>query len=263
MNVLIIGFGNVGSSLYYDFVISNDTYNNFYVYDPYNAEVNEMPNRYEANSGLHFDIAFICVDTPIIEKGLLDTSTIMKSIRKFESVVDTFVIKSTVPVGFTKCLNNKNVLFSPEFSGTTCHSNLTMNFVIISYFDKEQISLCDKVAQLYTRNNPGSFKIIYADSTEAEMAKFMENSYFALKVTFCNDFARACKAVGANYNNVRNMFLLDPRIEPSHTFVYDDQPYYDSHCLNKDVASIVEQFDSDVPLLNALYEINKKQKLEN
>ena len=60
---------------------------------------------------------------------------------------------------------------------------------------------------------------------------------------------------------VRELFLLDPRVNPSHTFVYEDTPYWDSHCLNKDVPSIANQFN--VTLLKDIIKFNNKQKENN
>jgi len=67
----------------------------------------------------------------------------------------------------------------------------------------------------------------------------MENAYLAAKVSFCCEFYRIAKAFGVDYNELRELFLQDPRVSRSHTFVYEDHPFYDSHCLNKDVPAII------------------------
>ena len=54
-----------------------------------------------------------------------------------------------------------------------------------------------------------------------------------------------CSYAGIDYDTVRENFTLDPRVNPAHTFVYDDHPWYQSHCLDKDVPAIAYQFDSD------------------
>ena len=86
----------------------------------------------------------------------------------------------------------------------------------------------------------------------------MENSWIATKVTFCNEFYRACEKTGINYEEVRELFLLDERVNASHTFVYREHPYFDSHCLNKDVPSIANQFD--IEILKSILNINNKYK---
>ena len=76
------------------------------------------------------------------------------------------------------------------------------------------------------------------DSTTAELAKYMENSWLATKVSFCVQFYQLAEKLGVSYEELREIFILDPRVNPSHTFVYDDHPYWSSHCLDKDVAAI-------------------------
>ena len=74
----------------------------------------------------------------------------------------------------------------------------------------------------------------------------MENAYLATKVSFCNQFFDIAEHLGVSYEELRELFILDPRVNPSHTFVYRDAPYWDSHCLNKDVKAIAESFDAQL-----------------
>ena len=60
------------------------------------------------------------------------------------------------------------------------------------------------------------------------------------------------------YEELRELFVLDPRVEPSHTFVYRDRPYWDSHCLNKDVPAIAGAYDA--PLLKGMIAFNEARK---
>jgi UDP-glucose 6-dehydrogenase len=86
----------------------------------------------------------------------------------------------------------------------------------------------------------------------------MENSYLAMKVSFCNQFFDIAEHAGVNYEELRELFIMDPRVNPSHTFVYRDKPYWDSHCLNKDVPAIAEEYDAT--LLKSLIEYNNSRK---
>ena len=92
----------------------------------------------------------------------------------------------------------------------------------------------------------------------AELAKFMENSFLATKVSFCQSFYNVCKDLNLNYSELRELFILDPRVNPSHTFVYEDKPYWDSHCLNKDVPAIANQYD--IQLLKSVIDFNNNQE---
>ena len=83
------------------------------------------------------------------------------------------------------------------------------------------------------------------------------------KVSFCNEFARICAQFGVNYREWRELWLADPRINPSHTFVYQDAPYYDSHCLNKDIPAIIiasEKAGYRPGLLQAMEKYNNGNK---
>lgn len=94
--------------------------------------------------------------------------------------------------------------------------------------------------------------------TTAEISKYMLNSFLATKVSFCVQFWELCQTLGVHYEELRELFLLDPRINPSHTFVYEDKPYWDSHCFNKDIPAIAKSFD--LPFLESLVDFNDSQK---
>ena len=101
-----------------------------------------------------------------------------------------------------------------------------------------------------------SFKIV--EPKLAELVKFMENSFLATKVSFCQSFFNICEKEELNYSKLRELFILDPRVNPSHTFVFKDSPYWDSHCLNKDIPAIANQYD--MTLLKDIIEFNENQK---
>ena len=86
----------------------------------------------------------------------------------------------------------------------------------------------------------------------------MENSYLATKVAFCTQFYEIAQKLEIPYEEVRECFILDSRVNPSHTFVYDEHPYYKSHCLDKDVPAIAEYMDAR--LLKDIIKFNKIQK---
>ena len=78
------------------------------------------------------------------------------------------------------------------------------------------------------------------DAKTAELAKYMENCFLAMKVTFCNEFYDIAKAYDINYNELREVWLEDPRIGRSHTFVYEDNRGFSGKCLPKDVNGLIE-----------------------
>lgn len=78
------------------------------------------------------------------------------------------------------------------------------------------------------------------DALTAELAKYMENCYLATKVVFSYEFDRICRAFGTSFLAVRECWLLDPRMEASHTAVFKtNQRPYDGKCLPKDVRAMI------------------------
>lgn len=221
MRVAIIGCGVVGKNLYREFP---------------EAEIIDPPqNLYGSGK---YDIAFISVPTEMNEDGSCNTSIVEQAI--IENEADVFCIKSTIPPGTTEKISKKtgkNCIFSPEYFGGTVHANDPDYQFVTLGGDR---LLCNKVAEIYKKKRSGKFKIAYTDSKTAELVKYMENSFLATKVVFCNEFYRIAGAIGVDYDELRELFLLDPRVNPSHTIVHRDQPFYNSHCLNKDVPAIVE-----------------------
>ena len=248
MKIEIIGYGNVGKHIYEEFKSLSPT-----IYDPKYEE-------YSIKSEDRFDFSFICVPTDQREDGSCDTSIVNHVIK--ECNADVIVLKSTVPVGSTEIYASyyhKNIVFSPEYYGTTLHSYSECNFLILG----GDIKNCSKVAQLYYKVKPSNFRIVFTNASAAELAKYMENCFLGLKVTFCNEFADVAQAYGVEYEELRELFVLDERVGQSHTYIYKDQPYYDSHCLNKDIpAFIYAAKDEGVEpeLMEKVMEINQKKK---
>ena len=246
-SVLIIGFGTVGHNLYKE-LWTNDGPLNVNIYDKYKGLNNRGLNQY--------DLAFICVDTPLNEENCLDKTEVVNALN--ENDAEVFVIKSTCPVGTTNFLGikyKKRVVYSPEYYGNTQHcNNFDFNFTILGG-EKED---CIYVQQILQRCYDARHTFHITDSDTAELVKFMENSWLATKVSFCNQFYDIAKEYRVNYEELRELFILDPRVNPSHTFVYRDKPYWDSHCLNKDVKAIAE--DSNASLLKSIIEFNDDRK---
>ena len=91
------------------------------------------------------------------------------------------------------------------------------------------------------------------------MAKYMENAFFATKVTFCNEMFDVCKKLGIDYNVVRELWTADPRIGKFHTFVYEDNRGYGGSCLPKDISSLRKQGvenDVDMTLISSVIKKN-------
>ena len=241
MNVLIIGVGTVGRNLTGELEALQPQ-----LYDKYK-------NIDTRQGGVCYDAAFVCVDTP---GANCDISEVRRAIMEHDA--DVFVIKSTVLPGTTERLSRetgKTVIFSPEYYGGTQHcNNFRFPFTILGG-EKEA---CVKMVQILQRVYDGTHSFRITDARTAELVKYMENSYLAMKVSFCQQFYDIAGKAGVYYEELRELFVLDPRVEASHTFVYRDRPYWDSHCLNKDVPAIAKAYDA--PLLLDMIAFNEARK---
>ena len=234
MDILIIGVGTVGENLQNELaVLKPDSYDKY-------------KNIDTRKGGVRYDAAFVCVDTPGAD---CDISEVRAAITEHDA--DVFVIKSTVLPGTTETLereSGKAVVFSPEYYGGTQHcNNFSFPFTILGGEKKA----CLRVIQILQHVYDGTHQFKITDAKTAELVKYMENSYLAMKVSFCQQFYDIAERAGVCYEELRELFVLDPRVEPSHTFVYRDRLYWDSHCLNKDVRAVAEKYDASL-LLNII-----------
>lgn len=241
-NVLIVGYGCVGHNL------ANELQNlKPDIFDKYKPDCNTKRN-------VKYDFAFICVDTPYVDKNNVCDITEVKNAIK-ETNAEVYVIKSTVLPGTVEQIvkeTGKKIVFSPEYYGGTQHcNNFEFDFTILG--GKKEV--CLKVQQLLQNVYDGRHVFRIVDSKTAELAKYMENAFLATKVSFCGQFWLIANEIGVNYEELRECFVLDPRAGKSHTFVYDDKPYWQSHCLDKDVPAVAENYKAR--LLQSVVEFNK------
>lgn len=244
-SILIVGYGNIGKHMYKEFEKLQPD-----IYDPFIAEFSTKLNK-------KYDFAFICVPTDQLPDGSCDTSVVENAVS--ETNAEIIVIKSTLPPTNTDRLmkdSGKNIIFSPENYGVTQHCKVDPGFVILG----GEKDLCEKVANLYAEVKSGYYKIHFTSTVTAELWKYMLNSFLALKVTFCCEFADIAKKYNVCYPELRELFVADDRVGNSHTFVYPDNPYYDSHCFNKDIPALVKFAGEQAPLISCVNHINKERK---
>lgn len=245
--VAIIGLGHVGSTM-------RGLFPDALVYD----EPKRLGSRESVNQ---CHIAFVCVPTPQSDDGSCDTSIVDSVLSWLDS--DVIVLRSTVPVGFTDDRRKKlgkRIVFQPEYYGET------VAHPFADPHHRDWITLggaiedTSEAAHLYETVFTSELTINQVDAKTAEAAKYMENTFLALKVTFCNQFYDLAQAMGVNYDQLRETWLLDPRIGRSHTFVYPDNRGYSGSCLPKDMAAAISQAHDlgvDVPLLEAVARTNE------
>lgn len=244
-NILIVGCGAIGTKIYEEYKKLNPDR-----YDPYK---NLLEKR-----DIIYDVAFICVDTPMKENRECDLSQVEAAIN--ETNAEVIVLRSTVPPTTTDTLvsnTNKHIIFSPEFYGTTQHSShetFNFNFTILGGDKKD----CEKVVQALQYIYDGRHRFIITDAKTAELAKYMENTFLAARVSLCIQFWEIAKQYDINYSELREVFLNDERFNRAHTFVYSDHPWWESHCFDKDLRAL--SCFSDAPLVNSIIDYNEKCK---
>lgn len=185
--------------------------------------------------------AFVAVPTPMGIDGSCDTSIVEEVCGWIDGPL--IVLRSTVPPGTTERLrlrSGKPVVFQPEYGpGETPDHHFQdlkrVSWVILGGRRSDTV----RVADLYKEAFNADLVIHQTDSTTAELTKYMENCYLALKVTFCNEFYSVAEALGVDYNELRELWLLDPRVGRSHTFVYPHQRGFGGACLPKDISALV------------------------
>jgi UDPglucose 6-dehydrogenase len=186
--------------------------------------------------------AFVAVPTPIGDGGSADVSVVEEVVSWIES--EYIVLRSTVPIGTTDRLREatgKAIVFQPEYGPAETPDHpfndlRKVRWAILGGDRRETVV----VADLYKTTFNADIVIQQTDAKTAELTKYMENAFLALKVTFCNEFYDIAEAAGIDYNELRELWLLDPRIGRSHTFVLPHNRGFGGRCLPKDLSAIID-----------------------
>jgi len=254
----VIGCGFVGESQAFAFSATS----NVRVFD-----INPLRSTHTLDEVLKSDFVFVCVPTPMKKNGDQDNSLIIDVFKKSKKG-PIYIIKSTVLPGTTNKLNkdfpNLDIIFSPEFlTERTAKLDIITQARIVLGGENKLVSKARELFEQRFKNKT----IIETDSKTAEFIKYMNNTFFATKVSIMNEFFRLSRKLDIDWETALYGFAADQRIGDSHLHVPgpDGKLGFGGTCFPKDInalISLAKKYEINMNTLEAAWKTNLEVRPE-
>ena len=217
-------------------------------------------HSYEAVNWNEIEVVFICVQTPMDEKGNLDPTYLLDVFKNLNCRFNSILcIKSTIHPDAIESIfeetetSFEDVVFNPEFlrEGSAFEDFFNTDRVVIG---SNNINNAKKVGKLY---DDFDTEIIYTDPISSQLIKYLSNAYLPLRISFANEAARLADKLGGNQKDILNGIGLDHRIGNQY---FRPSPGWGGSCFPKDVAelqSIANLNDFKLPIIDSIITSNE------